>query len=193
LEAATRSRSSTCTSNPRGDTPPLSASDGSPISGGSQSSIDLSHINITLSNATHPMSTVTRNNVRAHAYVQGAGHRRQYSKSHVSRSSVYETIEDEMLNSNRTGPAYSVTFKKSSASPTSRQLVLIVDSNTAAELLFSKHREVRPNHGPLPYELRPHLIRSRTWSRPSSYPQGCATLIQDVALSGKEVIDDHHR
>ncbi|PPQ91217.1 hypothetical protein CVT25_001175 [Psilocybe cyanescens] len=136
---ATRSRSSTCTSSSGGDTPPLSASDGSSISGGSQSSIDLSHINIALSNATHPMSTITRNNVRARARARGAGHRRRYSKSHVSRSSVYETIEEEMLNSNHTSPAHSVPSKKSSTSPTTRQAVFIVDSDTAS--LSSKPEE----------------------------------------------------
>jgi len=47
-----RSRSSTCTFSSGGDTPPLSASDGSSISEGSQSSIDLS-----LSNVTRPLPT----------------------------------------------------------------------------------------------------------------------------------------
>jgi hypothetical protein len=51
LEA--RSHSSTCTSSSGADTPPLSSSDRSE---GSQLSIDLSHINIALVNATHPVS-----------------------------------------------------------------------------------------------------------------------------------------
>ncbi|KAJ3912173.1 hypothetical protein F5877DRAFT_85100 [Lentinula edodes] len=56
----TRSRSSTCTSSSSGvDTPPLSASDGSSISGGSQSSIDLAQINQILANATHPISNIS--------------------------------------------------------------------------------------------------------------------------------------
>ncbi|KAF8814601.1 hypothetical protein BYT27DRAFT_7249906 [Phlegmacium glaucopus] len=127
----TRSRSSTCTSSSGGDTPPLSSSEGS--SGGSQSSIDLSQINIALSNATHPMSTVARNRARARA--RGTGHRRRYSKSHISRSSVYETIEEEM--SNASSPAQSLLSKKSS--PTTRQPVFIVDSDTAS--IHSKPEE----------------------------------------------------
>ncbi|KAH9487444.1 hypothetical protein JR316_0001520 [Psilocybe cubensis] len=129
---ATRSRSSTCTSSSSGgDTPPLSASDGSSISGGSQSSIDLAQINIALSNATHPMSTVARNHARTRARARGAGHRRRYSKSHVSRSSVYETIEEE-LQSSHSSPAHSLPSKKSSDDPTTTQGVFIVDSDTAS-------------------------------------------------------------
>ncbi|CAA7271227.1 unnamed protein product [Cyclocybe aegerita] len=94
---AARSRLSTCTSSSGGDTPRLSASDGSSISGGSQSSIDLSQVNIALSNATHPMSNIARQRARAGA--RGTGHRRRYSKAHMSRSSVYETIEEEISNS----------------------------------------------------------------------------------------------
>ncbi|KAJ8487363.1 hypothetical protein ONZ51_g4204 [Trametes cubensis] len=53
--SAARSRSSTCTSSSSGaDTPPLSPSDGSSISGGLQSSIDLGHLNTVLSNVTQP-------------------------------------------------------------------------------------------------------------------------------------------
>ena len=118
-----RSRSSTCTSSSGGDTPPLSSSDGSSISGGSQSSIDLSQIDFALSNATHPMHTIGRNR-RA----RGTGHRRRYSKSHISRSSVYETIEEEM--SNASSPANSLLSKKSS--PTTRQPVFVVDSDTVS-------------------------------------------------------------
>ncbi len=62
-----RSRSSTCTSSSEVDTPPLSNSDGSSNSGGSQSSIDLSQLNIALSNATHPMLNIARNRARARA------------------------------------------------------------------------------------------------------------------------------
>ena len=126
----TRSRSSTCTSSSGGDTPPLSSSDGSSNSGGSQSSIDLSQIDFALSNATHPMPTVGRNRARARA--RGTGHRRRYSKSHISRSSVYETIEEEM--SNASSPAHS---KKSS--PTTRQPVFVVDSDTVS--IHSKPEE----------------------------------------------------
>jgi serine/arginine repetitive matrix protein 2 len=122
-----RSRSSTCTSSSGGDTPPLSSSDGSSISEGSQSSIDLSQIDFALSNATHPMPTVGRNRARARA--RGTGHRRRYSKSHISRSSVYETIEEEMSNASGS-PAKSLLSKKSS--PTTRQPVFVVDSDTVS-------------------------------------------------------------
>lgn len=127
----TRSRSSTCTSSSGGDTPPLSSSDGSSNSGGSQSSIDLSQIDFALSNATHPLSTVARTRART----RGTGHRRRYSKSHISRSSVYETIEEER--SNPSSPAQSLLSKKSS--PTTRQPVFIVDSDTVS--IHSKPEE----------------------------------------------------
>ena len=130
----TRSRSSTCTSSSGGDTPPLSSSDGSSNSGGSQSSIDLSQINFALSNATHPMPTAGRNRARARA--RGTGHRRRYSKSHISRSSVYETIEEEMSNAS-SSPAQSLLSKKSS--PTTRQPILVVDSDTVS--IHSKPEE----------------------------------------------------
>ncbi|KAF8148662.1 hypothetical protein B0H34DRAFT_802878 [Crassisporium funariophilum] len=221
---STRSRSSTCTSSSGGDTPPLSASDGSHSDGGSQSSIDLSQINLVLSNATHPMSTVARQRVRARA--RGTGHRRRYSKAHMSRSSVYETIEEEI--SNASSPARSILSKKSS--PTTRQPIFVVDSDTASinsqteETIWDDERGIitlrkfyalrdeavntvveskrtwldtpfslfalqsfqapeNPagmqallehsvqNYGPLPSDLRPRRIRSRTSSRPSPYPQ----------------------
>jgi hypothetical protein len=60
---STRSRSSTCTFSSGGDTPPLLSSDGSSISGGSQSSIDLSQIDFALSNTIRPMPTAGRHNV----------------------------------------------------------------------------------------------------------------------------------
>ena len=119
--ASSRSRSSTCTSSSGADTPPLSVSDGSSISGGSQSSIDLSDVNILLANSTHPTAEVDRNPVRARA--RGNGHRRRFSqaKARMSRSSVYETIEEEIP----TPLSQSVNSKKSS--PTAIQPVYIVD------------------------------------------------------------------
>ena len=123
----TRSCSSTCTSSSGGDTLPLSSSDGSSNSGGSQSSIDLSQINFALSNATHPMHTAGRNRARARA--RGTGHQRRYSKSHISRSSIYETIEEEMSNAS-SSPAQSLLSKKSS--PTMCQPILVVDSDTVS-------------------------------------------------------------
>lgn len=129
-----RSRSSTCTSSSGVDTPPLSASDGSSVSGGSQSSIDLSQLNIALANATHPMSNIARSRSRARA--RGTGHRRRYSKAHMSRSSVYETIEEE--NPNVASPE-SMMSKKDD--PTTRQAIIVVDSDTAS--IHSKTEESR--------------------------------------------------
>ena len=78
------------------------------------------------SNATHPMSTVARNRARARA--GGTRHWQRYSKSHISHSSVYKTIKEEMLNAS--SPDKSLLSKKSS--PTMCQPVFIVDSNTAS-------------------------------------------------------------
>ena len=122
------SRSSTCTSSSGADTPPLSSSDGSSISGGSQSSIDLTHLDIALTNATHPLSNMGRSRARVRA--RGKGHRRRYSKSHVSRSSVYETIEEEV------GPSPS---KSVSSNPTTCQPIFIVDGDTMS--IHSKGEE----------------------------------------------------
>jgi hypothetical protein len=60
------------------------------LSEGSQSGIDLNQIVIALANAT-PQSNTERSRGRGHA--RGKCHRRRYFKTHVSRSSVYETIE----------------------------------------------------------------------------------------------------
>ena len=113
------SRSSTCTSSSGADTPPLSNSDGS-MSEGSQSSIDLGQLNIALANATHPLPNAPRSRVRA----RGSGHRRAYSKAHVSRSSVYETIEEEAVS-----PVKSISSKDDA---TSRQPIFVVDADTAS-------------------------------------------------------------
>ncbi|THH16199.1 hypothetical protein EW146_g4403 [Bondarzewia mesenterica] len=74
-------------------TPPLSISDGSSQSSGSQSSIDLSQLNAILSNVAFPMTGLARNHIRTRA--RGQGHRRRISQTMASRSSVYETIEEE--------------------------------------------------------------------------------------------------
>ncbi|KAG1849200.1 hypothetical protein F4604DRAFT_1811164 [Suillus subluteus] len=81
-----RSRSSTCTSMSSGaETPPLSISDGySSFSEGSQSSIDLSHVNCMLSNVTHPLSNATFDRVRPRA--RGHGHQRRISQARASRT-----------------------------------------------------------------------------------------------------------
>lgn len=95
-DRANRSRSSTCTSSSGAETPPLSMSDGySSFSEGSLSSIDLSQLNVLLSNATHPPSNAAFDRARPHA----RGHRRRISQARASRTSIYETIEEELTSS----------------------------------------------------------------------------------------------
>ena len=89
------------------------------MSEGSQSSSDLGQLNIALANATHPLPNASRTRVRA----RGSGHRRGYSKAYVSRSSVYEAIEEEA------SPAKSLSSKDDA---TSRQPVFVVDADTAS-------------------------------------------------------------
>jgi len=97
-DCANRSRSSTCTSSSGAETPPLSISDGySSFSEGSLSSIDLSHLNVLLSNTTHPLSNAAFDRALPHA--RGHGHRRRISQARASRTSVYETIEEELPSS----------------------------------------------------------------------------------------------
>ncbi|KAF9055274.1 hypothetical protein BDZ89DRAFT_1087946 [Hymenopellis radicata] len=202
---ANRSRSSTCTSSSGVDTPPLSSSDGySSFSDGSQSSIDLSHIN-----------------ARTRPRARGSGHRRRFSQARASRTSAYATIEEEMSSPEKSSP------ESRKSSPTTSQPIFIVDEDTAsihsatttwddergivalrryydlrdeAEHTVSESKRMwldtpfsvfalqtfdppkHPsgmqamlehsvqNYGPLPSELRPRRIRSRTSSRASPYP-----------------------
>ncbi|KAH0838886.1 hypothetical protein J3R83DRAFT_7313 [Lanmaoa asiatica] len=93
---ANRSRSSTCTSSSGVETPPLSISDGySSFSEGSLSSIDLSQLNVLLSNVTQPLSNASFDRARS-PHTRGQGHRRRISQARASRTSVYETIEEEL-------------------------------------------------------------------------------------------------
>ncbi|KAK0199510.1 hypothetical protein DFS33DRAFT_1388474 [Desarmillaria ectypa] len=243
-EPLSRSRSSTCTSNSGtsgADTPPLSSSDGSSMSEGSQSSIDLEEINVALTDTTHPMSSPQRNRVRARA--RGHGHRRRHSQTQTSRS-VYETIQEEA------SPMSSPGTRKSS-SPTAIESVFVVDEDTASIhsgtatwddergiVALRRYYELREeaesavteskrvwidtpfslfalqcfdpprhpagmqallehsvqNYGPLPSELRPKRIRSRTSSRASPYP---STRTLKAATASPELItkkeDDVYR
>ncbi|KAK0244974.1 hypothetical protein EDD85DRAFT_1348 [Armillaria nabsnona] len=235
-DSLSRSRSSTCTSNSGtsgSDTPPLSSSDGSSMSEGSQSSIDLEEINVALTNATHPMSSNQRNRVRARA--RGHGHRRRYSHTQTSQSSVYETIQEEA------SPMSSPGTQKNN-SPTAIQPVFVVDEDTASIhsataawddergiVALRRYYELRDeaesavteskrvwidtpfslfalqcfdppkhpagmqallehsvqNYGPLPSELRPKRVRSRTSSRASPYP---STRALKAAAASPELI-----
>ncbi|CDO70210.1 hypothetical protein BN946_scf184942.g10 [Trametes cinnabarina] len=222
---AARSRSSTCTSSSSGtETPPLSSSDGSSISGGSQSSIDLGHLNTILANATHPSSSIARTRTRARA--RGMGHRRRIEQARMSRSSVYETIQEEAsVLSSSPSPKQPTpqSVAKAFASPLANDSVYIVGDGESAYSDWDEERGImtlrhyyalrdeahetveeskrvwvdtpfsifavqsfqpprepavmqamlehsKKNFGPLPSELRPHRVRSRTSSRASPYP-----------------------
>ncbi|KAI0354136.1 hypothetical protein OH77DRAFT_1405859 [Trametes cingulata] len=223
---AARSRSSTCTSSSSGaETPPLSASDGSSISGGSQSSIDLGHLNTILTNITQPSSGVARARTRARA--RGMGHRRRIDQARMSRSSVYETIQEEasvISSSPSSKHPTPQSAAKQLGSPLVNNSVYIVEGDTdsvysdwdedrgfmtlrhyyalreEAQETVKESRRVwadtpisifavqsfqppkepavmqamlehsQKNYGPLPSELRPHRVRSRTSSRASPYP-----------------------
>ena len=120
---AARSRSSTCTSSSGADTPPLST-DGSSISGGSQSSIDLAHLDSLLAHSSHlPTSNTGAARTRTRLRARGQGHRRRYS-ARLSRRSVYETIEEET----NVSPARTMSSK--SATPIS-QPVIVITSDSA--------------------------------------------------------------
>ncbi|KAF5393347.1 hypothetical protein D9757_000790 [Collybiopsis confluens] len=123
---ATRSRSSTCTSSSGADTPPLSASDGSSTSGGSQSSIDLSQLNRMLASTNYPTT------LRERARARGEGHRRRISEARMSRTSVYETIQEEMSSPSDTPLSQSTASRKSS--PTAIQPVFVVDPTDSASI-----------------------------------------------------------
>ncbi|KAH9846904.1 hypothetical protein C2E23DRAFT_872120 [Lenzites betulinus] len=224
---AARSRSSTCTSSSSGaETPPLSCSDGSSISGGSQSSIDLGHLNTILTNVSQPSSVIARARTRARA--RGMGHRRRIDEARMSRSSVYETIQEEasVISSSPSEkhPTPQSVAKHSVVNPLNNSSVYIVEGDSdsvygewdeehgimtlrhyyalrdeAQETVAESKRvwvdtpfsvfavqsfqppkepavmqamleHSQKNYGPLPSELRPHRVRSRTSSRASPYP-----------------------
>lgn len=131
---ASRSRSSTCTSSSGADTPPLSAEEGSSQSDESQSSIDLSRVSIILSNTTHPLPSSARDRARARA--RGNGHRRRISQAQASRSSVYETIEEELSSSDSSLPSSPRSMMSDKASihnlSHGRSSVFVVDPETAS-------------------------------------------------------------
>ena len=141
-----RSRSHTCTSSSRTETSPLSISDGySSFSEGSLSSIDLSQLNLLLSNASaaHPLSNVTLNRARLHV----CGHRHRISQARASRTSVYETIEEELTSpvSSTNSLEHSVPGSVSKTpklaeivkKPTDPPQVFVVDPKTSSVDLYS--------------------------------------------------------
>ncbi|OBZ78004.1 hypothetical protein A0H81_01655 [Grifola frondosa] len=225
---ASRSRSSTCTSSSSGaETPPLSSSDGfSMSSSGSESSIDISHLSTLLANTSRPSSGVAW--ARARARARGTGHRRRITQARASRSSVYETIQEEgsVLSSSPSFEQTTVhTSVKSDLAPAVDGSVYIVGSDSESVSDWDDQRGItnlrryyalrdeahetvqeskrnwvdtpfsifavqsfqpptnpsgmqamlehsQKNYGPLPSELRPRRVRSRTSSRASPYPCG---------------------
>ena len=110
---ASRSRSSTLMSF-GDDTPPLSACDGTSISGSSLSSLDLYDVDAIIGHSAH--STSTQQHVCSRTRARGHG-RRRYSHIRSSRtSSVYETIQEEFA-STQSSPAQSVVQEKRTSVP----------------------------------------------------------------------------
>ena len=126
-----RSRSSTCSSSSGIDTPPLSASDGSSNSGGSQSSIDLSQLNIALAKCNTPYVEHCQEPC-SHTRTWDRTLSTLFQGTYVTFS-VYETIEE---NPNLASPA-SVVSKKDD--PTTRKAIFIVDADTVS--IHSKTEE----------------------------------------------------
>ena len=90
----------------------------------------MAHLNSLLANATFPMSNAGVARTRARARARGQGHRRQYSAVRASRSSVYETIEEEVASA--ISPARTVTSPKFASPTTTVQPVVVVDSDMAS-------------------------------------------------------------
>jgi len=96
------------------DTPPLSACDGTSISGSSLSSLDLYDVDTILGHSVHSAST---QHVCSCTRARRHGHRRRYSHIRSSRtSSVYETIQEEFVGA-RSSPAPSIVQEKSTSIP----------------------------------------------------------------------------
>ncbi|KAG6896180.1 hypothetical protein C0992_009838 [Termitomyces sp. T32_za158] len=178
--------------------------------------MDLSDINAALSDVTHPLPTLARHKVCARA--RGHGHRR---RAQASRSSVYETIEEEKMNSpmsQKTSPHTlkdTPTIRRPLKPDNDRVGLAQISNNESGTLTLRRYYALRDearttvveskrvwrdtpssifaiqsfepprhpagmqallehsvkNYGPLPSELRPRRVRSRTSSRPSPYPQ----------------------
>ncbi|EPQ51625.1 hypothetical protein GLOTRDRAFT_117955 [Gloeophyllum trabeum ATCC 11539] len=114
------------------ETPPLS-SDGSSQSGGSQSSIDVAHLNAMLSNATYPITH--RPAPRQRTRSRGAGHRRRISQARASRHSVYsvyETIQEEMSGASSPASPASPASIDATAGSFPSDSILVVDQDIAS-------------------------------------------------------------
>ncbi|KAI0653383.1 hypothetical protein C8Q70DRAFT_1059376 [Cubamyces menziesii] len=112
------------------------------ISGGSQSSIDLGHLNTVLSKVTQP----TRGDAgaRTRARARGIAHRRRIEQARMSRSSVYETIQEEasvLYSSPSPKHPTPHSVAKQAASPLVNNSVYIVDGDS--ESIYSDWDEER--------------------------------------------------
>ncbi|KAI0247397.1 hypothetical protein BJV78DRAFT_1339302 [Lactifluus subvellereus] len=122
------SRSNTQSSISSGvDTPSLlSSAETSSVASDSISSIDLSRVNLSLTNMSYPV-VQSRTRIRS----RGHGHRCRISGIQISRSSVYETIEEENNTSIIDYPPDSV---KAPLSPVVDDNVIIVDPDDASTI-----------------------------------------------------------
>ncbi|KAG5641013.1 hypothetical protein DXG03_006381 [Asterophora parasitica] len=208
----TRSRSSTCTSSSGGDTPPLSISDGfSSMDEGSQSSIDLSHVDFALANATHPMSTIARNRT----IEEEISYSPSPNRSVASKASSPTTCQPIFIVEPETAAASPevsiwddengiIALRKYYALRNEAQTTVTESKETWLDTPFSVFalQSFQPprhpagmqalldhsvqNYGPLPSELRPRRMRSRTSSRPSPYPQ--ARVVNKVVPPSPEKV-----
>jgi serine/arginine repetitive matrix protein 2 len=121
-----RSRSGTHSSISSGvDTPALSSStETSSVASESISSIDLSRVNLSLTNMSYPLIVQSRARIRS----KGHGHHRRLS---ISRSSVYETIEEE---NNSPIVDRFPDFLKAPLSPVIDDNIVIVDPDDASAI-----------------------------------------------------------
>ncbi|KAI0051553.1 hypothetical protein FA95DRAFT_1580533 [Auriscalpium vulgare] len=143
--SANRSRSSTQSSSSSGaETPPLSSGEGSSVSSDSQSSIasiDLSRLNVALANMTHPMTADVRNRIRTRA--RGHGHRRRVSAARASRSSVYETIQEEMSVTNTPVPERVLPVTNTVGFSAVMDNVIVVEADDANSVDWSDERGIQ--------------------------------------------------
>ncbi|PCH37125.1 hypothetical protein WOLCODRAFT_140718 [Wolfiporia cocos MD-104 SS10] len=217
---STHSHNDSFTSLAEADTPPLIGCIEFPSSSGSQPSIDIDRLNTLLSNDTRLNNFTVQSGARAR--MRSSGHRPQLTQACLSRTSIYETIQEE--DSIPTIPSEQVLIDSPDASPTppSRNSVLSADSDTQsapdgqgdvtgllrryyalqkeAQEAIAENKRMWPDTAytlqvmqsfrppttregmlaflkysretvkPLPPELRPPHVRSRTSSRVSPYP-----------------------
>jgi serine/arginine repetitive matrix protein 2 len=118
------------------------------VSGGSESSIDVSHLTMLLANMSHPTSNLAYTRARTRV----RGHRRRISQARASRSSIIETIEEEQ--SVNLGLASHLTSISASPAPAALapafdlsvadKSIVVVDSDADSR---RSSLEWDPNHG----------------------------------------------